>query len=244
MVTPHIILLMTIMQWPPTWRSSYMTINCESQYWLAIQCLWDLEFHEPHIINKGKRGAKVAMALALRSSNVLKALVSIDNAPVRAALKSNFSNYIEGLRQVEKARVLRQSEAEEILKTFEAVGLCIGPFSLRKSSKLMWSISQSLSVRRFLLTNLVRDPPERHLRLRIPLEIIASNLETLGDFLFKDPSEVKFEGPALFIRGTKSLYVSDDILPLIKGFFPKFQLLDIDSGHWVMSERPEAFREG
>lgn len=95
-----------------------------------------------------------------------------------------------------------------------------------------------------MLTNLVRDSAARHLRLRIPLEVIASNLENLGDFLFKDPGEVKFEGPALFIRGTRSHYVSDDILPLIKGFFPNFQLLDIDSGHWVMSERPEAFREG
>lgn len=105
-------------------------------------------------------------------------------------------------------------------------------------------MSQSLPIRQFLLTNLVRDSPAHHLRLRIPLEVIASNLENLGDFLFKDPGEVKFEGPALFIRGTKSHYVSDDILPLIKGFFPKFQLLDINSGHWVMSERPEAFREG
>lgn len=68
------------------------------------------------------------MALALRSSNLLKALVSIDNAPVRAALKSNFSYYIEGLRQVEKAKVMRQSEAEEILEKFETVGLCMVPF--------------------------------------------------------------------------------------------------------------------
>lgn len=65
------------------------------------------------------------MTLALRSSKVLKALVSIDNAPVRAALKSNFASYIEGMRQVEKAKVMRQSEAEEILKSFETVGLCM-----------------------------------------------------------------------------------------------------------------------
>lgn len=71
------------------------------------------------------------MTLALQSSNVLKAFVSIDNAPVRAALKSNFSNYLEGMRRVEKARVLRQSEAEEILKSFETVGLCTAPFWLR-----------------------------------------------------------------------------------------------------------------
>lgn len=76
------------------------------------------------------------MVLALRSSNILKAVVSIDNAPVRSALRSNFSNYIEGMRQIENARVMRQSEAEEILKTFETVGLSKGPFFLRQSSEL------------------------------------------------------------------------------------------------------------
>lgn len=95
-----------------------------------------------------------------------------------------------------------------------------------------------------MLTNLVRDSPAHHLCLRLPLEVIASNLENIGDFQFKDPGEVTFEGPALFIRGIKSHYVRDDVLPSIKGFFPNFQLLDIDSGHWVISERPEAFREG
>lgn len=77
------------------------------------------------------------MVLALRSSDILRAIVSIDNAPVPSALKSDFSNYIEGMRQVEKARVMRQSEAEEILKTYETVCLCKGLFFLRQSSKLM-----------------------------------------------------------------------------------------------------------
>lgn len=77
------------------------------------------------------------MALALRSSNELKALVSIDNAPVPATLGSNFVSYIEGMRQVEKARVMRQSEAEEILKSFETVGLCMKPFFLQQSSILI-----------------------------------------------------------------------------------------------------------
>lgn len=68
------------------------------------------------------------MVLALRSSNIPKAVVSIDNAPVRSALESDFSNYIEGMRQVEKARVMSQSEADKILKAYEMVGLCKGLF--------------------------------------------------------------------------------------------------------------------
>lgn len=66
----------------------------------------------------------------------------------------------------------------------------------------------------------------------------------MGDFPYKDPSKVRFEKPALFVRGTKSKYVPDDVLPIIGQFFPKFRLADIDAGHWVISEKPEDFRQG
>lgn len=91
------------------------------------------------------------MALALRSSNLLKALVSIDNAPVRGTLKSNFANYIEGMQQVEKARVMRQSEAEEILKSFETVGLCMGPFFYGRARNLY---DLSLNMIEFIYTTI------------------------------------------------------------------------------------------
>ena len=66
----------------------------------------------------------------------------------------------------------------------------------------------------------------------------------MGDFPFNDPDEVRYDGPTLIVRGTKSHYVADDVLPLIGRFFPMFKFVDIDSGHWVMSEKPEDFRQG
>lgn len=66
----------------------------------------------------------------------------------------------------------------------------------------------------------------------------------MGDFPFNDPDEVRYDGQTLIARGTKSHYVADDVLPLIGRFFPRFKLVDIDSGHWVISEKPEAFRQG
>ena len=64
----------------------------------------------------------------------------------------------------------------------------------------------------------------------------------MADFPFKDPEEAQFKGPTLVVRGTKSHYVSDETLPLIGRFFPRFELLSLDAGHWVMSERFEEFR--
>ena len=66
----------------------------------------------------------------------------------------------------------------------------------------------------------------------------------MGSFPFNDPDEVRYDGETLIVRGKQSHYVADDVLPLIGRFFPRFKLMDIDSGHWVISEKPEAFRQG
>ena len=65
----------------------------------------------------------------------------------------------------------------------------------------------------------------------------------MGDFPFRNPDEARYDGPTLIIRGTKSHYVADDVLPVIGRFFPRFQLRDIECGHWVISEKPEDFKQ-
>lgn len=65
----------------------------------------------------------------------------------------------------------------------------------------------------------------------------------MGDFPFKDPNVVRYNGPTLLVRGTKSHYVPDDVLPLVGQFFPRFEVRDIDSGHWVISEQPGLFKD-
>jgi len=161
------------------------------------------------------------MTLALRTPEKVKDIVSVDNAPVDAALLSNFGKYIQGMKRIEEARVTRQIEADEILQEYE----------------------ESLPIRQFLLGNLYRPANEKSQKFKVPLKILASALDNLGDFPFKDPEEVRFEKPALFVRGTQSKYVPDEALPIIGRFFPMFELADIDAGHWVISEQPEAFRK-
>lgn len=67
----------------------------------------------------------------------------------------------------------------------------------------------------------------------------------MADFPFKDPHTHTFKGPALFVRGTESHYVADEMLPVIGQFFPRFEVVDVQgAGHWVISEKPEEFRRG
>ncbi|KAF1346754.1 Alpha/Beta hydrolase protein [Delphinella strobiligena] len=166
-------------------------------------------------------GAKTAMVVALRARTKIANLVSVDNAPVDAALKSDFAKYIQGMRKIEDSHVTKQSEADAILAEYEP----------------------SLPIRQFLLTNLARDKEDGIQKFRIPVRYLANALDNMADFPFKDPDEARWNGPTLFVRGTKSHYVADEALPIIGRFFPRFEVKDIDCGHWIISERPEEFRQ-
>ena len=166
-------------------------------------------------------GAKTAMAVALRRKTPIANVIPVDNAPVDAALQSDFGKYMQGMRKIEEAHVKKQSEADAILQDYE----------------------NALPIRQFLLTNLMR-VEDGSLKFRIPLRHLANALDNMADFPFKDPEEVRWDGPALFIRGTKSHYVADEMLPTIGRFFPKFEVRDVDAGHWLISEKPDEFRKG
>ena len=166
-------------------------------------------------------GAKVAMTLALRQPSWYSGICPVDNSPIDAALKSDFGTYVNAMREVEDKKAFKQSEADHILQKYNI----------------------ELTIRQFLLTNFVRQPDGTY-AFRVPLATLAKSLPAMADFPYRDPDEVRFEGPTLFVRGTESHYIADETLPLIGRFFPKFELLSFQCGHWVMSERFEEFRLG
>lgn len=62
------------------------------------------------------------MTLALTAPEKIHSIVSVDNAPIDAALLSNFGKYIQGMRRIEEAGVTKQSDADKILSEYEEVG--------------------------------------------------------------------------------------------------------------------------
>ncbi|KAI1117347.1 alpha beta hydrolase fold family [Nemania sp. NC0429] len=188
---------------------------------------------EPTLIGHSM-GAKTAMTLALDQPDLISDIVAVDNAPIDATLSRTFASYIRGMQQIEEAGATRQSEADKILATYEP----------------------NVAIRQFLLGNLYRAPQTSEtskeadaeqknqknvVKFRIPLDILAKNLDNMGDFPFRNPDEYRFEKPALFVRGTHSGYIPDEVIPLIGRFFPRFSLADVDAGHWLISERPAEF---
>lgn len=62
------------------------------------------------------------MTVALRSPQLVGALIPVDNAPVDANLKDDFHKYVQGMRNIEEVQVKRQADADDILKKYEKVG--------------------------------------------------------------------------------------------------------------------------
>lgn len=177
------------------------------------------------------------MAVALRSPSRVSGLVPVDNAPVNARLQSDFGKYVRGMQHVEAEKVTKQSDADKILQGYEEV--CLGFIKHHHGVMLTW---QALPIRQFLLTNLIRSD-DQTMKFRVPLSTLGASLEDMADFPYREPGAVTYDGPTLVVRATKSKYVSDDSLPAIKKFFPNSEVANVEAGHWLISENPEAFRQ-
>ncbi|KAL9125942.1 MAG: hypothetical protein Q9217_004920 [Psora testacea] len=64
-------------------------------------------------------GAKVAMTVALRSPDLLRALIPVDNAPVDANLGNDLRKYAQGMLEIERRDINNQAEADKILQAYE-----------------------------------------------------------------------------------------------------------------------------
>lgn len=88
------------------------------------------------------------MTVALRSPQLAGALISVDNAPVDANLKSDFHKYIQGMQDIEKAQIKKQTEADDVLKKYEEVGclsLILAPFQHQSHSIRLFQFGNSSS---------------------------------------------------------------------------------------------------
>ncbi|CAK7904284.1 probable alcohol acetyltransferase [[Candida] anglica] len=169
-------------------------------------------------------GAKTVLAVALRSPELPKMVVSVDNAPVdaRSASGSVFSRYIRQLRIA----------TEQFKYT-----------NIKDVDAKLAEVEPNVVVRQFLLTNMNRGKKDEPVTSKIPLDIIGKAIDAgnIASWPYDSNLNRWSKGPALFIRGTESTYVPDDVLPEIGKYFPDFEVRDVECGHWVISEKPTEF---
>lgn len=164
-------------------------------------------------------GGKVAMQFAIDHQKLLDKLIIVDIAP--KYYQPHHQNIIKGLLSVDLNQLKTRKEADAILSEY----------------------IQDIGTKQFLLKNLYRndDTSENEYSWRFNLEVISSQIETIGESLSEGATS---NTPTLFIKGSKSNYIHNDDLELIQKVFPKSILETIDdAGHWLHAEKPKAFLE-
>jgi len=158
-------------------------------------------------------GGKAAMQFAADFPDKLERLVAVDIAP--RAYPLHHQHILSGLNAVPLATLQSRQEADNILANY---GIDLG-------------------TRQFLLKSLYRTDDNRF-DWRFNLPIITEHIAEVGQALTcNHPIDV----PALFIRGSRSLYITDADAQQISTIFSNSRLVTIaNAGHWVHAEQPAA----
>lgn len=173
-------------------------------------------------------GAKVAMIVALKRPELIEKLIVIDNAPSHDPLDKRFARHLLGMYAAEKRlgdavadKFRLQKKVDSVLAEFEPDPL----------------------VRLFLASNL-RSTKNASCEFRIPaLSFLKENvLFKMEQWPEADLSGLKYPGPVMVMRGIRSSFILEKHLAeAFPKYFPNFQTIDFDCGHWVVNESPDKF---
>ena len=189
-------------------------------------------FGEPVTLVGHSMGGKVAMQLALRRPELLRALVVVDIAP---------TDYPESGGRTEDPDE-EASPFAAFIAAMQAIDLD-GLQTREDADRALRTAVPSTMVRSFLLQSLVRDGvgADGGWRWRLNLDVLARDLGELRGFP-EPPAGAVYDGPVLWIAGANSTYVLDEDRPRMDRLFPSTRLVRIkNAGHWVHSEQPEVF---
>jgi len=162
-------------------------------------------------------GGKVAMRFACRHGLILDSLVVVDISP--KAYRPVYGADLSAMDSLELNALTTRQEAESALAVHVP----------------------DRAHRRFLLTNLARDP-DRGFRWGVNLPVIMeSQMILAGNSL--DPMD-RFLGPVLFVRGSRSNYIKDTDRDRLARYFPAYIVSTVrDAGHNLHVENRSAFVE-
>jgi pimeloyl-ACP methyl ester carboxylesterase len=160
-------------------------------------------------------GGKAAMALALTAPAGLRRLIVADIAPV--AYGHSHSGHIAAMQAVDLSAVARRSDADRML----AEGIA------------------DRALRAFLLQSLSVTPEGA--RWKLNLAALEANMASMVGW---PDLAGRWDGPALFLAGGASDYLTEAHRPAIEALFPGAVFETIaGAGHWLHAEAPGPFAE-
>lgn len=169
-------------------------------------------------------GGRVMMLLALKYPEIVHSLIVVDISPIRISSDiGEMTDYFDAMISVDLNMKETMSTARKMV-----------------DNKLAEYIKDPY-VRQFLLMNLVQVAGSDSLyKWKVNLKSIGKHFQYIMQFIVPEGSS--YSGPALFIGGKKSKYLTPSDEPNIVKLFPNagFEYIE-DAGHWVHSDKPEEF---
>lgn len=158
-------------------------------------------------------GGKTAMEYSLRHPSRVPALIVVDIAP--RSYPPHHDYIFDALLSLD-------------LRSFE---------SRTDIDRALGQKIQNPATRQFVMKNLKRNE-DNSFRWKVHLEALHKNIDELNREIV---SETPYPGPTLFVKGSKSDYISEDDATAIRRLFPKAVVKTLDTGHWVHAEEPDGF---
>ncbi len=174
-------------------------------------------------------GGKLAVCFAGHYPELVQQLIVVDIAPVS----------------------YNRTEKQKEGKAFHASALnamkSINPDSLSsrpEADKLLSKTVRNKRIRQFLLKNLTRKE-DKSFSWKLNLDVLIREQDNIMDGINDNCPGFPLPAtgfPVLFIRGEKSLYVSDEDIPAIRKIFPQAEISTIQgAGHWLHAEKSVEF---
>ncbi len=179
-----------------------------------------LDFLNAHAVDRAhvlghSLGGKVAMEFALRYPDRTNRLVVADIAPKLYPPKH--LTILEALQASSPERATSRADVDRELATR----------------------IPELGVRQFLLKNLSYDSDTKQYAWEMNLPVLATQYNRLNEGIEGGRT---FAGETLFVRGSRSNYISPGDEALIRSMFTSARMETIEgAGHWVHADAPEEF---
>jgi len=166
-------------------------------------------------------GGKTAMVTALQRPDLIERLAVVDIAPKSYGNLHRFTGYLDAMQRMPLSQLPTRAAADEWFAQVEP----------------------DPGIRAFLLQNLRRDGQGWRWQANVALfaaDAARGSDSVIANWPVDEVAEcAAYEGPTVWLRGSRSPYIGDEDAPVMRAYFPRVRQVTVNgAGHWVHTDAP------